>query len=307
MDEQPSPPTPPGAPLPSTASESAAAAAPLTEVVVTDTAAAAAPRRRTGLIVAAVAVVLAAVGAGAFFLLRPSGPEFSLTEAASRGPDPMGVSFTSTSSVMGQEIIASAQGTPDATFLRMKMDLGSTMAQLGITEPIDAIVDVEQRVLYIGSSFFVALGAPVDKPWIMIDRDAAEAAGEDVSFFDQLQVDDPTDTTALFAKATDVTTVGDEEIDGEKVRHYRVAIAFADVLATNASLADAIGQLDAEVPDTIEYDVWVTKENRFRKLSYDLDLGVSSIGTTIEFERLTEPVTITLPADDEIIDALDLG
>ena len=312
MDEQPSPLPPPpvpesqavGAPL----TEVPLTGAPLTEVPVTLAAAEPAPKRRTGLVVAAVAVVLAALGVGAFFLFRSTTPEFSLKEAStSTDGKKFGVSFTSTSSVMGQEITATALGTPDGKLLRMKMDLGPSMAALGITDPIEAIVNIEDRVMYMGSGFFAALGAPVETPWIKIDREAAEAAGQDTDFFDQIQVDDPTDTTALFANATSITTVGDEEIDGEKVRHYTVSVAFADVLKANPSLGDMIDQLDADMPDVIEYDVWVTKDNRFRRLSYDTDLGVSSMATTIDFDRLTEPVVITEPAADEVTDALDLG
>jgi len=301
MDEQITPFPPPTSPA------ADAADAPVTEVQVTSLATAPAPRRRTGVVIAAAAVVLAGLGVGAFFLFRSTTPEFSLTEAAKPQNNELGVSFTSTSSAMGQEITATALGTPDGRLLQMTMDFGPTMAAIGITEPIEAIVNVEDRVLYMGSGFFSALGAPVDTPWIKIDREAAEAAGQDTAFFDQIQIDDPTDTTALFAQAKDITIVGDEEIEGEKVRHYRVTVSTADVVKSNPSLGDMVDQLDSELPDSIEYDVWVTKDNRFRRLSYDLDLGVTSLGTTIDFQRLTEPVTITEPAADEVTDALDLG
>jgi hypothetical protein len=244
---------------------------------------------------------------GAFFLFRSGSPQFSLKEASTSGRDPMGLSFRSTSSVMGQDITASAQSTPDGRLLQMTMDLGATMAALGITEPIQAIVNMDDRVLYMGSGFFTALGAPVETPWIRIDRDAAEAAGQDTEFFDQIQIDDPTDTTALFATATDVTTVGDEEIDAEKVRHYRVNVPFADALESNPSLGDMFDQFDADMPDVIEYDVWVTKDNRIRRLVYDIDLGDTSMSTTIDFERLTEPIAISEPTAEEFTDALDLG
>lgn len=322
MDDQPSPFSPPAAPANAQSAGSGPGEVPVTEVpvvglpvpempvtevTVTETAAPSAGRR-TGLIVTVAAVVLAALGLGAFFLFRSDTPEFSLKEAAANtDSQKFGVSFTSTSSVMGQDITATALGTPDGKFLQMKMDLGASMAAIGITEPIEAIVNVEDRVMYMGSGFFSALGAPVDTPWIKIDREAAEAAGQDTSFFDQIQVDDPTDTTALFAKATEITTIGDEEIDGEKVRHYRVSVPAAEVLTTNPSLGDMLDQLEADLPDTIDYDVWVTKDNRFRRLGYELELGVTALATTIDFERLTEPVVITEPAADEVTDALDLG
>lgn len=319
MDEQPSPLPPPPSPVPAPepggsigevpnapVTEVPVVGLPGTEVSVTDLPPS--TGRRTGLIVAVVGLVLAALGVGAFFLFRSSTPEFSLKDAAT-GADSkkFGVSFTSTSSVMGQDITATALGTPDGRLLRMTMDLGSSMAALGITEPIEAILNVEDRVMYMGSGFFLALGAPVDTPWIKIDREAAEAAGQDTSFFDQIQIDDPTDTTSLFAKASAITTVGDEEIDGETVRHYRVSVPAAEVLAKNPSLGEMLDQLEAAVPDTIDYDVWVTRDNRFRRLGYELDLGVTSMSTTIDFERLDAPVEITEPAADEVTDALDLG
>ncbi|MEY4173167.1 MAG: lipoprotein [Actinomycetota bacterium] len=278
---------------------------PVTEVPVTTAAPQAARRGRTTAIVGIIAVVLVALGVGGFFLFRSNDPEFSLAAATSSGRDPLGLSFTSRTSVMGTEVVATAEADPSGKFLHMKMDLGQSMAVLGVSEPIEVIVNVSDRVLYMGSAFFEALGAPVETPWIKIDRDAAEAAGEDTSFFDQLQVDDPTNTTDLFATAKDVEDLGEEEIDGEKVRHYRVGIAAADVVAANPSLEGMLG--DTQLADTIDYDVWVTKDNRIRRISYDTEIDVSVMSTTIDFDRLTEPVVVTEPPADEVTDALDLG
>lgn len=278
---------------------------PVTEVPVTELTPPPARRSRTTVIVGIVAVVLVALGVGGFFLFRSGGPEFSLTTATSRGRDPLGMSFTSRTTVMGQEVVATAEADASGKMLHMKMDLGQSMEMLGISEPIEVIVNTGDRVLYMGSAFFEALGAPVETPWIKIDREAAEAAGEDTSFFDQLQVDDPTNTTDLFATAKDVTDLGDDEIEGEKVRHYRVGIAAADVLAANPSLEGMLG--DTELADTIDYDVWVTKDNRIRRISYGTELDGSEMSTTIDFDRLTEPVVVTEPPADEVTDALDLG
>ena len=66
---------------------------------------------------------------------------------------------------------------------------------------------------------------------------------------------------------------GDEEIDAEKVRHYRVNVPFADALESNPSLGDMFDQFDADMPDVIEYDVWVAKDNRIRRLVWFETIG----------------------------------
>lgn len=109
------------------------------------------------------------------------------------------------------------------------------------------------------------------------------------------QLDDglsPADAFAAFdAGLQEVEDLGDDEIDGEPVTHYRLEVDAAKAL-------EATGQASVPgLPETLSYDVWLDAEDRMRRLTYELT------GTTLTMD-LTDwgkPVSITAPAKDKIV------
>ena len=89
------------------------------------------------------------------------------------------------------------------------------------------------------------------------------------------------------------TLVGDEEVDGESLTHYRVTLdpsAVADELAPSEPSAD--------VPETVDYDLWFDDDGLFRRM--EADLGPDDGTMTMEFSDWGEDVTIEAPPASDV-------
>jgi LppX_LprAFG lipoprotein len=102
----------------------------------------------------------------------------------------------------------------------------------------------------------------------------------------------PADSFAAFdAGLQEVEEIGQEDIDGESVTHYRLTVDAAKALK-------ATGQASVPgVPETLEYDVWLDSEDHMRRLTYEL------VGTelTMDMTDWGEPVTIEAPSADDLV------
>jgi hypothetical protein len=233
-----------------------------------------------------------------------SGPTYSLDEALKPASASLGTTFQAIVGYDEQQTQVSGGVDASGEHARLKMDLGGGF--LG-GAPIEAVIDIPNAVIYMGADFFKVLGATIDTPWVKIDRAALEASGEDTAFFDQLKLDDPRDTTALLRNATDVKDLGMVTLEDEDpMRHYQVTVPSKDVLAKNPALAQTIDAIEGTLPDDIVYDVYVTKSNAVRNISFTLDLDVTTLTSEVWIDELTKPVQIDLPGQDESIDITDV-
>jgi hypothetical protein len=103
----------------------------------------------------------------------------------------------------------------------------------------------------------------------------------------------PTDSFAAFeAGLQSVEDLGDDTIDGDQTRHYRLEVGAEEAL-------DATGQaMVPGLPETLVYDVWLDSEDRMRRLTYEL------VGTelTMDMTDWGKPVEIEPPAPGDIVD-----
>ena len=125
------------------------------------------------------------------------------------------------------------------------------------------------------SDFLTQLGASVDTKWVKMDKKALESAGQDTSFFDQIDLGSTVNPAAVFDKAKSVKDLGFDEVDGEKVKHYEVTVAAADIATMDKLLQQQLDQIGGDLPDDIVYDMYVTEDNEIRRIAYELDLGVT--------------------------------
>jgi hypothetical protein len=262
-------------------------------------------RRRSVLLLFAALVVLAGLGVGAFFILRGDDtPTYALDRAANAAAGTKWSEMKITMATGGQSIIMNAQTDTDKGLAKMSMDLGAIS---GSSAPIDMIIDIKNDTMYMGSAFLTALGANVDAPWVKVDRAALEKAGQDASAFDQLDVGNQLAPATLFATATDVKKIGLETIDGEQLQHDEVTVDTAKVVAINPFLERSAKQAGVTLPTTITYEVYVTKDNELRQLSYDFEVGSDSLKVTVVSHALTAAPTIEVPAEADVTDLGSLG
>ncbi|WP_372729872.1 LppX_LprAFG lipoprotein [Nocardioides sp.] len=114
------------------------------------------------------------------------------------------------------------------------------------------------------------------------------------------QLDPRSMFTAMEESIESVTYVGEDEVDGEEMRQYRVQLdsaAMADQLGPDASAGD--------LPEVVTYDMWFDEDGRYRQMS--VDLGASNGTARMTFSDWGEPVTITAPPESDIMEMPSMG
>ena len=101
---------------------------------------------------------------------------------------------------------------------------------------------------------------------------------------------DPVRSFEQFASGLEkVTFVGTEDVDGEQLDHY--------VLTLDTTKVDSLKDAGAQLPETLDYDLWVDDQDRMRQVQ--IDLG-STASVDMKIFDWDEPVDIEAPSEDEI-------
>jgi len=279
----------------------AAEPAPITSVVI-DTP----PKKsRKGLVAAVAVVVIAALGVGGFLLAKGGDDDtFSLEAAVVRASEAAGTESRITTEAMGQEVSITAEMGNTSKVMHMEMNLGdSPLGDLSL----EAILDGPNETIYIGAEFFAQMMPDaIDAEWLKMDRAAMDAAGEDTSFFDQIDGSAQLDQSAMVKNAKSITDLGMEEFEGEQVKHYEVVLATADLAEIDGILQGQVESMDADLPDEIVYDMYVTKDNEVRRVTSAIDLGVTKVKVDMVQHLLDAEPVIEIPSGDAVIDIAEL-
>lgn len=256
------------------------------------------PKPRRGKFIAVLAVAVLSVGGFVTYLATagPGDDEYSLERAVAAAKQAESIEYEMTMSLgfMGE---VSSEGRFDAATQRMAMNMD--MSSLG-GPSMSMILDLQAGVAYLDTSGLDATDLGYEPPTRWVSMDVADAG----SLGGLGGTESPAAMVDPLANVEDVTDLGLEEFRGEQVRRYRVSIPFADLLAANPELA---GQLSAigDLPDSVDYEVLVTQDNRLRSLTFELDL----MGQTVSMEFVylkfddVDPVELPDPSDVTAEDA----
>lgn len=260
-------------------------------------------KRRTGRLIAIAVVAAVAIGGVVFAVTREDDAEtFSLTAADGATSDVKSMTFSTTTEGFGNEISAAVETDIERELLHITMDLGSDI--VGIGGKIEMIVDLEKAVTYTNNSFFERLGLPLDTEWLSMDAEWFAANGQD-SVFNAQAVANPLDAALVLEKAIKTQEVGFDEVNGLKVKHYRVTFRGEDVFEANGQLEAQVESLDGEIPEEVVYDFYIDEQNLIRRVSYEVDIGPGEVSTDIVVLSINEPVNIEIPDEDDVTDATD--
>ncbi len=91
-----------------------------------------------------------------------------------------------------------------------------------------------------------------------------------------------------------VVFVGDEDVDGEQLGHYEITVDTSKI----EQFKDL--QTQAQLPETVAYDLWLDDEDRMRKMTMAMDMGSAPMEMEVEFADWGEPVDIAAPPASEI-------
>ena len=147
------------------------------------------------------------------------------------------------------------------------------------------------------------------KPWIKIDSstnsEMAKALG---SMNEQLSKNvDPRATLKEFEKAGEITDSNQEEIDGQKVTHYKIDVdvqKMVDEQADPSTKEEMQKAIDAGIK-TLPVEVWIDKEGLPARFAMEMAAPNGSGGTEkvkmqADYTDWGKPVDITPPPADQI-------
>jgi len=291
-----------------------ASPAPLPESDPISPAVAASGGRGRPFALAAALVAVVALGIGAFVALAGGGSgtdvaePFSLIAAAERTAGAGSVEFDLTVSASDlADVTVSGAVDNDAGLVSVTTDLSSLLALGDTPMPLGdgamtVLLDGANGVLYLDAS---ALGGflPDGAAWVSIDlARLAEQSGQPL---DDLQGEfalDPSDIAQSLLDADNAVEVGVDTLDGVEAQRYQVTVDIAAAIAAlpQADLDDALGGLevpDAELPDTLVYDVWVTADNDLRRVAFDTEIAGQTIVMQLDMTVSDEPLGLEVPTD----------
>jgi hypothetical protein len=270
---------------------------------------------RRPLLLATAVVAMVALAVGAFVALTADGDQqgvtlpqaqaFDLTSAAQSAVAARTVEFDLDVTAAGMGVITMSGAIDNETKVAsITTDLSSILG-MGDALVGDATADVivADGVVYFSAD---ALGGllPSGSPWVSIDLSAiADATGTPLEDMTGGFFLDPTAAAQMLLDADDVTTVGNETIDGVATRHYQVSVDLAAAIAAAPQLG---AQLDARlddqlaqsgIPDTIVYDVWVTEDNQLRRAAVDVTVAEQTVSMVLDMRTSAEPLGVEIPSD----------
>ncbi|WP_423833481.1 hypothetical protein [Streptomyces manipurensis] len=185
------------------------------------------------------------------------------------------------------------------------VDFRKRMGQLLVMLPADVKGEDEHRpiteLLVPGALYMKNRGAgvPADK-WVRIDTTTL-ADGNLVTG----GATDPLVAAELLRGAQEVTYVGETDVAGTKVRHYRgttdigraAKAASAELRVALAAAAKGFSK------DTVPFDAYLDEEGRLRKVRHRftwVNNGVIDVSSTTLLYGFGTPVTVVLPASRDI-------
>lgn len=185
------------------------------------------------------------------------------------------------------------------------VDFKNRMGQLLVMLPDDAKGKAEHRpiteLLVPGALYMKNRGAGVpDDKWVRVDTTAL-ADGNLVTG----GATDPMAAAELLRGAREVTYVGETEVGGTKVRHYR---GTTDIARAAAQASPAVkGALEAAAKGfskgAVPFDAYLDAEGRLRKVRHRFTYennGVIEVSSTTLLYGFGTPVTVVLPPEGDI-------
>ncbi|MFG2994814.1 hypothetical protein ACGFZK_36895 [Streptomyces sp. NPDC048257] len=185
------------------------------------------------------------------------------------------------------------------------VDFKNRMGQLLVMLPADVKGKAEHRpiteLLVPGALYMKNRGAGVpDDKWVRVDTttltDGNLVTGG---------ATDPWVAAELLRGAQEVTYVGETEVAGTKVRHYRGTTDIGR--AAGSASPEVRGALEAAAKgfstDTVPFDAYLDEEGRLRKVRHRftyVNNGVIDVSSTTLLYGFGTPVTVVLPANGDI-------
>ncbi|MEV6395697.1 hypothetical protein AB0M39_13100 [Streptomyces sp. NPDC051907] len=185
-------------------------------------------------------------------------------------------------------------------------DFERRMGRLVVVLPKDPSGAVEHRpvteLLTPGALYMKNRGAgvPADK-WVRVDTTALEDGNLVTG-----GVTDPLAAAELLRSARDIEYVGEEELSGATVRHFRgtADIAHAARVAGPHARASLAAAAKGFATDTVPFDVYLDEEGLLRKVRHQFSFAnrgrTAAVTSTTLLYDFGAPVSVRLPDERDI-------
>lgn len=182
------------------------------------------------------------------------------------------------------------------------------------------------KTVFVKDTVYTQLPGARGAQWVKIGPEQLQQMGLPASSAQSGQNDPRATLQMLRGVSDDVTEVGKEDVRGETTAHYRGTVNLDKAVEQSPpevrpQVQQAVQQLGTR---QMPVDVWVDKQGRMRRLSYELDLsnamasqagasqsgapkgqavpaGLGKMLVTIELFDFGVPVNVTPPPDNQVV------
>ncbi|GAB2858778.1 LppX_LprAFG lipoprotein [Nocardioides pacificus] len=179
------------------------------------------------------------------------------------------------------------------------VDYTETPPAMAMTMSNSAMGEEEMDIRLVDGTIYASVPGMTNGKFIALDSDDPNNPMGQL-FTEQL---DPRKTMEGLTEGIEkVVFVGEEDVDGESLRHYTMTL---DPEALKELGGDMMGQMGTgqpkvDLPEEMTYDIWLDDESRTRVT--EMDLGEANGSVTVEMDAWGEPVSIEAPPEDEIVE-----
>jgi hypothetical protein len=184
--------------------------------------------------------------------------------------------------------------------------LGSQLPDTGNPDAGKATMAMQGLVAYMKLGLFDEVPNLKGK-WIKIDIGAvgATASGVDIAKATQLGGNDPSAVLEqMKASSAKVETIGKEEVQGLTTTHYQATIDIEKFYRDLDAVVDEVkfAALMKNYTGPLTVDAWVDAKGLVRRIHESIPMKAAPMVIAMEFSDFGTPVSISLPADADVVD-----
>jgi hypothetical protein len=265
-------------------------------------------------------LTLAACGGNPSDSAAPAAPATTTTAA----PTPLELVLASSDKVADTSTMAFSMtmGTPDGSFtgqgamdvngplMTMTMDMASLMSPAERKAGTKVAMVLNDQAMYMQ---FPGLAEETGgKHWMRLDLATLGEGNPFAAMAEQFRDADPSKNVEFLEGVKDVTTLGTEDVRGVATTHYKVTIDLKQAIndvpeSLRATVTEALSQMGGD--GMLPGEVWLDDDGLPRRFVYDMSLPVGNGGApavlhfSMEMFDFGQPVSVTTPPDNEVIDA----
>jgi hypothetical protein len=192
---------------------------------------------------------------------------------------------------LGQTGRMTGQGEVDYTAEPPEMAMTLTLPMAG-GKPAD--------VRFVDGILYVSMGGLTGGKFVRIDPSDPNGPLGGAGLGQMLGQMDPAKTlTELRAGIRSLTYVGNEDVSGRRLDHYRISV---DTAALLKAMGGATSQAPAGMPKTVTYDVWLDDHQRLAQMTTQLPVAGAQASMKTELTDWGAAVHIAAPPASQVTD-----